>query len=95
MSAEATGWVYRFSPFAGATFWVHQAIADSVNDQHENLFWMGQGRLARKARVSRRSAQRALDVLLGAKFVELDAAHLANIEAAPRFTEEISRFFAS
>ena len=31
----------------------------------------------------------------GAKFVELDAAHLANIEAAPRFTEEISRFFAS
>jgi pimeloyl-ACP methyl ester carboxylesterase len=31
----------------------------------------------------------------GAKFVELDAAHLANIEAAPRFTEEISGFFAS
>ena len=33
--------------------------------------------------------------IAGAKFVELDAAHLANIEAAPRFTEEISRFFAS
>ncbi len=31
----------------------------------------------------------------GAKFVELDAAHLSNIEAAQRFTEEISMFFGS
>ena len=71
MSAEATGWVYRYSPFVGVTFWVHHAIADSVNDQHENLFWMGQCKLAKKARVSRRSAQRALALLLDAKFVEL------------------------
>ena len=71
MSAEATAYVYRFSPFAGVTFQIHHAIADSVNDQRENEFWMGQEKLARKARVGRRSAQRALEELLANGFVEL------------------------
>ena len=71
MSAEATGWVYRYSPYNGATFSVHHAIADSVNDQHQNEFWMAQGRLAKKARVGRASAQRALDLLVAEGFVEL------------------------
>lgn len=58
------GWVFRHSPFTGVTFAVHLAIADSVNDQNDNEFWMAQGNLAQKARVSRRSAQRAVDELI-------------------------------
>lgn len=60
MSADATGHVFRCSPFDGATFACHLAIGDSVNDQHHNEFFMSVGNLAKKARVSRASAQRAL-----------------------------------
>ena len=31
----------------------------------------------------------------GARYVELDAAHLSNIEARERFTQEISQFLAA
>lgn len=55
MSAEATGWVYRHSPTAGSTLLVHLAIADSVSDQYDNRFWMSQGRLAEKTRLSRKT----------------------------------------
>ena len=53
MSAEATGFVFRHSPYKGAGFAVHLAIADSVNDQHGNQFWMSLGKLADKARLAR------------------------------------------
>ena len=63
MSAEATGWVYRHSPFKGVTLLTHLAIADSVNDQHHNEFFMAVGNLAKKTRVSRRATQDALRTL--------------------------------
>lgn len=53
MSAEAVGWVYKFSPYNGAAFSVHLAIADSANDQHGMELWMALGKLGRKSRVSR------------------------------------------
>lgn len=53
MSAEATGWVFRHSPYTGGAFLVHLCIADSVNDQNHNEFWMRQHKLAHKARLSR------------------------------------------
>lgn len=53
VSAEAVGWVYKFSPYTGATFSIHLAIADSANDQHGMELWMALGKLGRKARVSR------------------------------------------
>lgn len=53
MSAEATGFVFRHSPYKGAGFAVHLAIADSVNDQHGNQFWMSLGKLAAKCRLAR------------------------------------------
>jgi hypothetical protein len=71
MSAEATGWVIRHSPYTGATFVVHLMVADSVNDQHGNQFWMGQSSLAKKARVSRVMANRALASLLADGFLTL------------------------
>jgi hypothetical protein len=58
--------VFRCSPFTGATFACHLAIGDSVNDQHHNEFFMSVGNLAKKARVTRRSAQTALRKLVGA-----------------------------
>jgi hypothetical protein len=69
MSAEATGWAFRHSPFTGAAFAVHLALADSVNDQHHHEFWLEQGKLAVKARVARQTANEALGQLLGGGFV--------------------------
>jgi hypothetical protein len=56
MSAEATGWVWRYSPYKGAELLIHLAIADVVNDAHGNEFWMGMEGLAEKARTSRSTA---------------------------------------
>ena len=71
MSAEAVGWVYRHSPLTGSEFCVHLAVADSVNDQHVNEFWMSLPKLGKKARVSRASAKRAMDALVAGGFLEL------------------------
>lgn len=71
MSAEATGWTYRHSPLKGSGLLVHLAIADSVNDQHYNEFWMTVGRLADKARVERRTAGRALQDLADGGFLTM------------------------
>ncbi len=49
------GWVYKFSPYEGAAFSVHLAIADSANDQHGMELWMALGKLGRKARVTRQT----------------------------------------
>lgn len=63
MSADATGYVFRCSPFSGATFIAHLAIADSVNDQHHNEFFMSIHNLAKKTRLSRRGTQSAVRAL--------------------------------
>lgn len=58
------GWVFRHSPCKGATFQVHLAVADSVNDQHGNELWMAVGTLADKARVTRGTAIKAVGALV-------------------------------
>ena len=60
MSVQAMGWVVSDSPYRGSTFLVHLMIADVVNDQHGYEFWMSNDRLAKKARVSRQTANRAI-----------------------------------
>ena len=57
MSAEAVGSVWRCSPWKGkpAKLLVHLAVADVVNDVHDNEFWMSQAGLAAKAGVSRQT----------------------------------------
>lgn len=60
MSAEATGWVFRASPYTGAMFTLHLAIADTVNDTYGNEMWMSAPTLAEKARVSERTARYGL-----------------------------------
>lgn len=51
------GWVWRCSPWKGqhAKFLVHLAVADVVNDVHENELWMSQSTLAEKAGVCRQT----------------------------------------
>lgn len=71
MSAEATGWVFRYSPFAGAAFGVHLAIADSVNDQNENEFWMSLERLAKKSRISRPTVSKVVAMFVAEGWIEL------------------------
>jgi hypothetical protein len=73
VSAEAVGYVYRHSPYEGATFQVHLAIADSVNDQNRNEFFMRLHRLADKARVTRQSVSRAVGRLLEDAFLVMVA----------------------
>jgi hypothetical protein len=53
MSAEATGYVWKHSPYTGSQLLVHLAIADVVNDTNGYDFWMSTSNLANKARVSR------------------------------------------
>lgn len=64
MSAEAVGWVFRHSPYKGSLFQVHLAVADSVNDQNGNKFWLSQGNLAKKTRLTRKAAGAALGTLV-------------------------------
>lgn len=71
MSAEAVGWVYRHSPYAGQFFAVHLAIADVVNDQADHQFWMALPHLSRKARVNRGTAKRAVDHMVERSFLDL------------------------
>lgn len=60
MSGDATGWVWKHSPLNGSDLIVHLAIADVVNDAHDNEFWMRASNLATKARVHRDTARVAL-----------------------------------
>ncbi len=64
VSAEAVGWVYRRSPYTGGTFSVHLAIADTASDVHGYEFWMALGKLARKARVTRPTCQKAIETMV-------------------------------
>lgn len=64
MSAEATGWVFRESPYQGAMFALHLAVADTVNDTHNNELWASASTLAKKARVSERSVRAGLSQMV-------------------------------
>lgn len=73
LSAEATAWVWRHSPWRGQhhKFVLHLAVADVVNDVHDNLFWMAQSNLAEKAGVSRESACRWLGEAVDSGLLEV------------------------
>lgn len=64
MSAEASGWVFRCSPYRGVPFTIHLAIADSVNDQNGYEFWMRQKVLAAKARTTRGTVNTAIEQMV-------------------------------
>jgi hypothetical protein len=63
MSIQAMSDVMAYSEHRGSVYLVELMIADSVNDQHGNKFWMSQGNLANKCRLSRSTVAAALLVL--------------------------------
>lgn len=63
VSAAPVAWVFEHSPLKGASLLVHVAIADSVGEGYDYRFWMGQAKLAAKARVTRGSVVKAIDEL--------------------------------
>lgn len=70
MSAAATGLVWEHSPYRGATFLVHLAMADVVNDAHGNEFWMAVPGLARKCRLNRRTVTEAIATMVADEYLE-------------------------
>tara|TARA_R110000751_G_scaffold248978_1_gene348710 strand:+ start:560 stop:1024 length:465 start_codon:yes stop_codon:yes gene_type:complete len=63
MSVQAMGQVMASSPNTGAVYLCELMIADSVNDQHDWVFWMSNSNLALKARVARQTANNAMSTL--------------------------------
>ena len=57
------GQVMASSPNTGAVYLCELMIADSVNDQHDWVFWMSNSNLALKARVARQTANNAMSTL--------------------------------
>lgn len=71
MSASATAYVWERSPYDGAMFTIHLAIADVVNDTHGNRFYMSAAKLAKEARCSTKTALRALPEMCHDGFLEV------------------------
>jgi len=63
------------SPSKGATFLVELMIADSVNDQNNNVFWMSNENLAKKCRLARETVNRCVRELEAAKVLKRLGSH--------------------
>jgi hypothetical protein len=64
-------WVYRFSPYKGAVFAVHVALADTANADYGWKIWFGQETIAEKARTTRQTVNKALQAMIDDGFLEL------------------------
>jgi hypothetical protein len=73
VSAEAMGDAFRRSPYKGGVLLVHLAVADVVNDVHDNRLWMTRASLAEKARASRGTVDTAMAAMLRDGWLELVA----------------------
>ncbi len=73
MSAQATGFVWKYSPrsHSAAVRNVHLAIADVVNDGHDHEFFMRTEQLAIKSRCSRSTVVSALATLVEGGWLEV------------------------
>lgn len=71
MSGDATAWTWRHSPYKGAAFAVHLAIADVVNDMHGNEFWAANATLCAKARVGRQRCNEVLGEMVADGYLEV------------------------
>lgn len=85
MSAEASSFVWRYSPYTGTKFAIHLAIGDVVNDTNDNLFWMATRTLAQKTRSNRRTVQRVIDEMVADGYLEAVKAATQHRPAVYRF----------
>lgn len=71
MSAEATAYVWKHSPYRGSERVVHLAIADVVNDLNDYKLWMSTKTLAKKANMSRATVCAALTKMVSMGYLEV------------------------
>jgi hypothetical protein len=71
VSAAATAWVWRHSPYKNGALNVHAALADTANDLNDNQIWFGIEKLSRKARVGRSTAIATLGKMIDDGFLEI------------------------
>lgn len=71
MSGTEVGWVWEHSPYKGVTLLVHLALADVVNDLHDEELFYVQANLAKKVRADRKSVNRALAQLVEDGFLTM------------------------
>lgn len=64
------GWAYKFSPYTGAAFAVHLALADVANDVNGFEIWARQRDLGMKARVRRQGVSQHIGSMIEDGFLE-------------------------
>lgn len=69
MSDEARHYVKEFSPFTGQTFWLHYALGDVANAQHDYELWIGEARLMAEWPFTRAAITRGFSELVSAGFL--------------------------
>jgi hypothetical protein len=89
MSAEASTYVWRHSPYTGTKFVIHLAIGDVVNDTNDNLLWMATDTIAQKTRANRRTVQRVIDEMVADGFLEPVKAATQHRPAVYRFIHKL------
>ena len=71
MSAQATGHVWKCCAFGGAKFLVLLGVADVVNTDHANVFWMTSTNLGNKVRMHPTNVRRHLKELVEDGWLEV------------------------
>ncbi len=75
MSIKAQNWVWEHSPYKGTQLLIHIIIADRTNEDHENLFYLSNGNLAKLARCSRQYANSTLTEMVKDGFLKYIGKH--------------------
>jgi hypothetical protein len=73
VSATATAYVWKYSPYRHGALNVHAALADTANDLNDNQIWFGVTKLAAKARVGRSTVMNTLAQMIADGFLEVVA----------------------
>ena len=71
MSAQATGHVWKCAPFGGSKFLILLGIADVVNSDFHNCFWMTSTNLGNKVRMHPTNVRRHLKELVEDGWLEV------------------------
>ena len=71
MSDEARQYVKAHSPYTGQTFWLHYALADIANAQHDYELWIGERRLMEEWPFSRAAIARGFAELVADGFLTI------------------------
>lgn len=71
MSDEARNYVKQHSPFRGSTFFIHYALADIANAQHDYQIWVSEQRLMEEWRMGKTTVYKAYKELIEAGYLRV------------------------